>query len=426
MVNKPKVFNTKKLFIFNLAYFFRFLIGEQVLPVLVVLSLSFIVTALFPPFYFLILALVYKFAFDVLYDMAQGNMKTLVSHNYLVTNMIVLKVVLVGVLIEGVKIWFDYSVLNYNYKLLYIVLSTFVTPAIYMVLALTNSLFSALNPIILLKVIKTDFITYSVFVLFWFSTQILVDLVINPLAYYYITDFINGIVASFFTFSILILNFRIMGYIIFQNRTAFNLETLGFNKIDGDEIIIQTDVDNPVHQRIKHLIADDEPGQALAMILELQKDGDSSLELQRLYKLAMDRKLYSASNKDTAQKIHRRLKQKQFRNAFKILTDHLETGEVYVEESAADINQLVEYAMQSGNNKYIARLVKDFHTKYPYHPDIVTNYFILAKSLYNNRETRKDCKKILQGLINKYPQDKSIMEIQSWLKGLELMTKKEH
>jgi hypothetical protein len=135
MVNKEKIFDTRKLFIFNLGYFFKFLIGEQVLPIIVVLSLSFILVTLFPPFYFLIMALVYKFAFDVLYDMAQGNMKTQVSHNYLVTNVIVLKVILIGILIEGVKVWFEFSALNYNYKLLFIVFSTFITPAIYMVLA---------------------------------------------------------------------------------------------------------------------------------------------------------------------------------------------------------------------------------------------------------------------------------------------------
>jgi hypothetical protein len=268
--------------------------------------------------------------------------------------------------------------------------------------------------------------TYSVFALFWFVTQMLVELVISPLLYNYLVNFIDGIVASFFQFSILILNFRIMGYIIFQNRSNFRLETPGFNDIVDDRIIIQTDEVNPIHQRIKRLIDDDEASQALAIILELQKDGDNSQQLQLLYKQAMDKKLYSASNKDIAHKIHRRLKQQQTRKAFKLFVEHLEIGEAYVEESAADINQLIEYAMQSDNEKYIAVLVKDFHTKYPYHPDIVANYFILAKSLYNKRETRNDCKKILQGLINKYPKDKNIFEIQSWLKGLELMTNKEH
>ncbi|MBL4661529.1 MAG: hypothetical protein JKY19_14315 [Alcanivoracaceae bacterium] len=427
MVNKEITINTQKLFIFNFPHFIKYLFGGQVLPMLLLFSLSFIFLP-FSPLAFLfinliIIMMVYKFAFDVLADTARGHMSPEVRQNYLVTNAIAVKVAIIALLIEGTLMWLKAKGYN-DYRFVFIVFSTFMIPAIYMSLALTNSLLKALNPMTIIKIIKTTFLSYLLFVLFWMATISLHEIIISPFVFYHLPVFLDGIVSAFVEYAFLILNFHIMGYIIFQNRRVFDLEGLGFERVENDEITIQTVVVNPIYERIKRLLADDEAQLALSMAVELQKNGDTSLELQDLYKTAMQQKLYSPTNLDIANKVHNRLNNQQTSKAFNIVIEHLDAGKDYVEESPADIKQLIEHAVQINKTDYIATLVNGFHKKYPYHADVVPNYFLLAKVLYNDRDTRGKSKELLVGLVSRHPQDKCIPEIKAWLKGLELMSKK--
>ncbi|MCF6319329.1 MAG: hypothetical protein L3J83_08635 [Proteobacteria bacterium] len=427
MIIEDRIVDTKRFFLLNIHHFVRYLFGWQILPMLATFSLSFIFlpfsTLMYVFLNLFIMMMVYKLAFDVLVDTARGNMSSTLKQNYLVTNGVAIKVLVVALLIELALRWIEYKAYGDDYKLYFTVFATFITPAIYMSLALTNSLVVALNPLNIFKVIKTTSVSYVSFVVFWFLTIQLHEVVLNPLLFEEFPMFLNGIVSLFIELALLILNFQIMGYIIFQNRNTFNLESLGFDRVEDDEIVIHKAVVNPIYERIKNLLADDEHHEALAMIVELQSNGDTSSQVQDLYKKAMQMKLYSPSNIDIAQKINKRLKNSEFKRAFDLLADHIESGKEYVETTPENIKQLIQYSVQINNTKYIEILVKDFDGKYPYHQDIVANYFLFAKVLYNDRKTRDQSRTILQNLIQKYPHDKNMPEIKSWFKGIKLISR---
>ena len=427
---KPKEvrINTKRLFIFNLKHFIRYIFSGEVL--LTIIALAFLllfmpVVPLISPLIFLMVAtMAYKFAFDVLIDTASGQMSPKVRMNYIVTNAIILKVLLVSLIYEGILYWMNMRYVTDVYKLLFIVYATFVTPAIYMSLALSNSLFVALNPMTLFKAIKTSPFSYALFVGFWLSSKLLYEWLILPTALQYLPKFVDIFVYGFFKISLLILNFHIMGYLVFQNRKAYDLKAMGMSVKDSDEVVIDEIKENPIYKRIKKLLKEDEAETALAMIIELQKDGDNSIELKELSQKAMKQKLYTPTNVEFGHKIHRRLSSNQPRKAFQYVSEHLKAGKEYIEAYPDDIYLLVKYAVGISNTKIVAQLVKDFHIKYPYHKDIVPNYFALAKILYKNPDTKQQAGEILQGLIKKYPQDEYMNEIKSWYKGIELMQRK--
>jgi hypothetical protein len=428
MLIEDRIVDTKKLFIFNIHHFIRYLFGWQILPMLGVFSLTFIFmpfsTLLYAFLTIIIMMMVYKLAFDVLVDTARGSMSSTLRHNYLVTNGVAVKVLIVALLIELALIAIKYEGYNDDYRFYFIIFSTFITPAIYMCLALTNSLMVALNPITIIKIVKTTFFSYILFVIFWISTIQLHEVIINPILFDEFPMFINGIVSVFIEYSLLILNFQIMGYIIFQNRHAFDLVGLGFEEVKDDEIVIQTVVVNPIYQRIQNFLADDEAQQALSIIVELQTNGDTSSELNDMYLRAMEMKLYSPTNLDVANKIHKWLLNQENKRAFDKVVEHIDAGKDYVEISPEDINQLIVYAVQLNKAEFVKPLVSGFRDKYPYHADIVPNYFILAKVLYNNKLTRQQSKELLIELIEKNPHDKQISEVKSWLKGVELLLNK--
>lgn len=427
IIKKEVRIDTSKLFLFNLPHFIKYLFSWEVLPMIGIFSLAFILmpfsTLVYVFLNLIIIMMVYKFAFDVLADTARGHMRPAIRHNYLVTNAIAVKVALLALLIEGSLMWMNHNGYDGQEKYYFLMIAAFLTPAIYMILALTNSLYMALNPLIIFKVIRTAHLSYFLFVGFWLATISLHEVIINPFVFNYFPIFLNGIVSSFIEYSFLILNFQIMGYIIFQNRDAFELESIGFGVVTDDNVVIEKIVVNPIYDRMKMLLADDQAELALAMAIELKKDGDHSAELEGLYKKAMQRKLYNPSNVDIANKIHRRIKNQQISQAFNMLIEHLDEGKDFVEESPEDISPLVKHAAQINKPQYIAPLLKEYHVKYPYHCDIVPNYFILAKILYDDRATRDKSKELLKGLISKYPGDKHMTEIKSWYKGVELMSK---
>ena len=423
--NKPTIINTRKLFIFNLHHFIKYVFGGQVLPMIAIFAATFVFmpfsTLAFAFIYIIVMMMVYKLAFDVLADTASGNMSPMVRENYLVTNAVAIKVAVIAVLIEVVLMVLKTKGYSSQIQLFFLAFSTFVTPAIYMSLALSNSLRVAFNPIKLFSMIKTMHISYFLFVAFWLATIMFHERIINPFIFDHLPVFINGIVSSFIEFSLLILNFHIMGYILFQNRSALDLKSIGIDAIDDDEIVIDAVETNPIHENIKRLLADDEVERALAMVIELKNSGDNSLELKELAKKAMDMKMYSPSNLDVAEKIHRRLRDGLDSKALSLLISHLDAGKEYVETSPEDVKSLVEYAIVANKPHYIPALIKDFHKKYPYHADIVPNYFLLAKTLYNDRITRDKSKELLNYIIEKYPGDAYIAEVKAWYKGILLI-----
>jgi hypothetical protein len=428
MLIEDRIVDTKKLFIFNMHHFIRYLFGWQILPMLGLFALTFIFmpfsTLLYGFLTLLIIMMVYKLAFDVLIDTARGSMSATLRQNYLVTNAVAIKVLIIALLIELTLRWIKYKGFGDDYRLYFVIFSTFITPAIYMSLALTNSLWVALNPYNIFKVIKTTFFSYILFVIFWVLTIQLHEVVINPFLFHEIPKFINGIFSVFIEYALLILNFQIMGYIIFQNRHDFDLVDLGFEAVHDDEIVIETVITNPIYQRIQNLLADDEAQQALSIIVELQTNGDNSAELSDMYLIAMEMKLYTPTNLEIANKIHRWLLSKETKRAFDKVVEHIEGGNDYVETSPDDINQLIIYAVQINKTEPVKTLVSGFRDKYPYHADIVPNYFILAKVLYNNKSTRQQSKELLKELVKKNPQDKNISEVKAWLKGVELLMNK--
>ncbi|MCB1604664.1 MAG: hypothetical protein KDI59_08460 [Xanthomonadales bacterium] len=430
MAKKEAYIDTRKFFLFNIWYFIRFALSGQVVFTLIFYSIfsihldtnnytiiiSYLVNLVF-------LALFYNFAFEVLVESARGNMSPLFDKSYPVSDEVFLKVAFLSLMIE--MILFLIAEKGYGEQVAYSfqILTTFITPAIFMVLALTDSLLLAFHPRVLIKVIGASFSSYIVFVLFWFGASKLYDSVINIYAYEYLPVFANQVVSVFFKFLLLIINFHIMGYLVFQNRYLYDLEYLGFKNIDDDILKVKYNKIVTTHEEVKKHIRFHEFDNALNLIADLQRNGDYSPELEELKQQAETRKKYTPTNMDVADRAHTYLNANKRREAFHLVINHIKSGNEYTEVAAFDISRLVQYAMITNQTEYVAHFVRGFHEKYPYHEDIVRNYFSLVQVLYKNRKTRAKAKELLLTLIEDYPNDRYMPEILSWYKGLKLIEK---
>ena len=427
-----KVFklNTKKSFLLNLPHFVKYSISGQVF-ISVLLCTIFSVSVEYSQLTqvvslianFLALAFIYKLAFDVMADVARGNMSPFVKKNFLVADEVIIKVVFISLMIEMIAFMIIEKGYGYDTKLIFIAVTIFLMPAIYMLIALTDSLLIAFNPLKLMKVISFSVTQYFLFVIFQILLKFILEAVIKPSAIDYLPPYVEQIVFISFKYVLLIINFQIMGYLIFQNRFKFHLEDIGFKIIKNDDLQVEYTNIVAAHENIKKHLLDDEPDRALSIAIELMSNGDKSQELQDLHAKALKQKIYTPNNLDISDRVHKHLNNRNPRKAYSIVIEHIKSDKIFLEKSAFDISRLIQFAIISNQTKYIAFLLKDFHIKYPYHEDIVLNYFELAKVLYKDRKTRKKSKIILQFLIDKYPNDRSLPEIKAWYKGLKLIAR---
>ncbi len=420
-----------KFFLKNLFYFVDYVMSQRLLIVMAALiaigGIVFIapLSILFLPF--LLIAVVLKFSVDILLSSAEGSFDpddiSFSDAGYGIVFQFIVIGILMGYLASK-AIEINSTSLNF---LVYFVFPL-ITPAIYMVLAYTGSLLEALNPLTIIRFIKPWFVTYVLFALFYLLTQYLqergvVAVLSNSLSFkmmYVITVSIM----IFFTF----LNFHIMGFLIYQNfneqgEEIGTLEAEGGNQSSNNTTGNAPSFDNPIYNRIQSLIQSEETDEALAIIKELQKDGDDSQELQKFKQLAT----VAAANKaeaPVAQRIHDLVLKNKLGQAFSLLQEVYANKEPYLETAEKDLTLLAKHAYQSGKFPLVLKILNGFNKKYPNSQDIVPNYYLVAQILYKNPQTQAKALAILHGLIKKYPQHGMMTEIKSWTKGIELMNKK--
>ncbi len=428
-MNKNKIAHTDKFFLKSLAVFFSYVNSKQIFPMLLLLGGGYVFTLL-PSILglialFMLYGLAFKLAVDVLIETANGNMNPGDYQSSFDAKNIILQFVLVGLIQVGILIWLKYFVLDGLLIVAYILVSTFITPAVFMVLSITSSLTSALNPVIIFKLIKPWFFTYLVFVGFWLVIEIIQTYVVEPFCAT-LPSIFGGIIAHFVKFYFLILNFHIMGFLIYQHRESFGFEAKSDESPNDPNSSLGSEQsgDNPIHDRIRNLITMGNLRQAAAIIKELKEDGDKSQELEKLeVLLSSNNKFNEVENLTKAEQIHKLISDKKIGSAFQLYQQMNLAEEKYSEVEPEDVTSLAHYAFQSQKYSVLINILKFFHNKYPNHMDIVPNYFLIAQVLYQNDKTKEQAIIMLKKLIKKYPSHKQVPELISWLKGTELLNK---
>lgn len=420
--------NQEKFFLNNLFQFVIYVLNPRFLIVMAgLIGLGSII--LIAPFAgvllnLLVMAVSFKFAVDILLTTSEGSFDpedvSFSSENYSV----VIQIIVIGIVIDYLSDY-AFSTSNSAVSLLIIYGIQFIMPAIYMVLAYSGSLLEALNPITLIRFIKPWFVTYVIFSLFYLltiylETQGIISVMMNAVSFK-----VMYIVSVFIMIFFLFLNFHIMGFLIYQN----------FNEDDDTDGVVLTATDssdtnnhqtnsatnaNPIYARIEKLIKTQTTVEALAIINELQKDGDDSAELQSYKQQA----LVIEQNKaevPIGEQIHTLIKQNKVGTAFKLLEEIYTNNETYFEACESDLGTLAKHAFSSQKFPLVIKLLNGFHKTYPNSQELVPNYYLIAQVLYKNPKTQSKALAILNGMIKKYPNHEKIPELKSWAKGIELM-----
>lgn len=424
--------NSDKFFLTNILSFVAYVLNQRFLIIIAILvalgSVIFIAPFAGVLLNFLILAVSFKFAVDILLSTSEGSFDpqdvSFSEHGYGV----IFQIIVIGILLD---ILTDYALDSDNKvaSVFILFIIPFFMPAIYMVLAYTGSLLEALNPVTLIKFIKPWFMTYVIFSLFYLTTIYIetqgILLIAMNIGSFETIYMLSVFIMIFFAF----LNFHIMGFLIYQNfgdEDDYEETSTTPNSDSGSHTQKRKkppENANPIFTRIQNLIEIENADEALAIINELQKDGDDCSELREFKQQA----LLILQNKvelPVGEQIHNFIKQNKIGSAFRLLEEIYATKETYLETHESDLGTLAQHAYNSQKFPLVIKLLNGFNKNYPSSQEIVPNFYLIAQVLYKSHKTQNKALIIINSLIKKYPSHPKIPELKSWAKGIELMQKK--
>lgn len=105
--------------------------------------------------------------------------------------------------------------------------------------------------------------------------------------------------------------------------------------------------------------------------------------------------------------------------AIELVDEYLNDGHFLKTKNASSYTELINYAYEKNLFRKVLQLMRDFDKRYPLeHELIVSNYFLVAKILYQNNKHQK-AEKLLTNLIKKYSHSVDTNQISSYLKGIQ-------
>ena len=293
-------------------------------------------------------------------------------------------------------------------------------PATVMVIAVENSFFKAVNPVVLAAMIRRIgfpyLLLYFFLILLWAGSHILFDLAAGhmpKLALFFLSNCI-------FMYFLLIM-FNMMGYVIYQYH-----EVLGFDieleyEQEMDDGAGQASLPaNPVLSEVSVLINEGKVPEALKFLEEKLKTADADPELHDRYHKLLMLSEDSDSLLDHGQRyIGRLIDEGRTKRALDVLQDCYDTDKQFELRDADRVYPMASLAKDLRNTKLALALTNGFAKNHPKHPDIPRIYFLAAKVLCEELKQDAKAKTLLTHLITKYPNHGLTSEMRKYLQLLE-------
>lgn len=352
----------------------------------------------------------YKLAFEVLHKVSSGQLEYDDHGSYEMDDKIGFKAITMAILQLIIFIFVYRRDPPTGTALL--IITTGVTPAFLMMLSKTQNLVASFNPINLHLVMARIGFEYYILLAFF-----LLCAVANLAFKYYTADILTGVIgdviSAWVLYFLLVFTFLVIGYVMYRHA-----DELGQDTVDT-EIIKTTspDQEDPIKIRIKNLINENKPADAIAIINELKQE-DRRTDLDG-YLSQAENMLVIEKRQRPADKLQKLVNDKQFKTAIIMIQEYLVDGHFIKPEKASTISQLIRYAFDSNQFKVVLQLTRDFDKRYPLeHEQIVDNFFLAAKIYYQHKKTEQ-AEKLLTSLIKKYSTSTDTSAVSSYLKGIQ-------
>jgi hypothetical protein len=223
---------------------------------------------------------------------------------------------------------------------------------------------------------------------------------------------VSDVVSAWVLYFLLVFTFLVIGYVMYRHA-----DELGHDTVDTETVESKTTHQaDPIKERIKSLISEQKPQEAIAIIKELQST-ESRTDLAG-YLSAAENLLVHENRLRPVDQLQKLIEQQQYNQAITMIKEYLDDGHFIKLPEASSLSLLIRHAFDSNKFKTVIQLCRDFDQRYPLeHQEIVDNYFLVAKIYYQNNKV-ENAQKLLTSLVNKYSVTANTKPVNSYLKGI--------
>jgi hypothetical protein len=286
-------------------------------------------------------------------------------------------------------------------------------PASTMVMAVEQSFIQAINPVVLINVIRAigaPYFLLYVFLILLSACQGVITSVIGSFHIFMLAP-VENFIGLYFT----LIMYNMMGYVIFQYH-----EPLGHNvNLDVDKEYGNTKpVDkkpvssDPVIQEAEVLIKEGQIDQAISRLDAATRQGGATMEMHAYFHLVL-----FAANKPDAMVAHAKdyinmlLHENKIREAAQLIVDCYKFKETIRPNDPDKYYTLAFMLNEMRAFKACISLIQNFHKRFPVHRDIPKLYLLASRILSEQLSNDSMAIKMLEFLMAKYRQHELAGEI---------------
>ncbi len=355
----------------------------------------------------------YKLAFEVLHTVSSGQFVYVDGRSYEIDDKIGFKAIVLAVL--QLLIFIFIYPHNPSVGLALLILTLVATPAYLMMLSKTQNIASSLNPINLMSVISRIGFEYGTLLLFF-----LLCAGFNLIFRYYMADLMPGILGELVTawvlYFLLVLTFLVIGYVMYRHA-----DELGHDTVDTEIINTRpTNQADPIKERIKNLISNNKPEEAIAIIQDLEQS-EKRTDLASYLSEAQNLLLHQ-SRLRPADQLQKLVDEKQYQKAIAMMNEYITDGHFIKPQLASTLSLLIRYAYNNNQYTTVLQLAREFDRRYPQeHQQIVDNFFLVAKIYFENKK-KQSASNLLRSLLKKYQRTANTKAVNSYLLGIKKLS----
>ncbi len=361
----------------------------------------------------------YKYSYEVLVHTAEGNLDPPESRYMAGTDSMGLRqfFLIVGMIlmVQGVW-WFTESMIIAGIVSLFMLLAF---PAAIITLAMTRSLFAALNPatwISLMTRVGGPYFLVFFFLFLMVSSMGALEAFLEPDSFLLYT--LMRPVFYFIDFYFMVAMFHLMGYMIYQYHEELGVEVTVTNERPSTRAAAP---DEPLIAQSKDLIQEGKLAEAVEVVGGKLRSQGGTPELHEHYRQLLHLKKDKRALLEHANQYLPILLEsvENPSKAVEVVAECYKIDPKFSVSYPDYVTTLAEHANNRGKHKVALLLTSGFAKRFPNHPDIPINYFLAARILTDRLGEDGKALAILRSLRKKYPEHPLQPEIQRYTQTLE-------
>lgn len=315
------------------------------------------------------------------------------------------------------KLWLDYGVETAGLRWSGYATLACLQPAMTLTAAMNRNLGAALNPSLLLRVVRRLGMAYALLVL---ATIVLggVQQTLIAAIYNWVPVVVGQVLAGFVWFYLMVMYFHLLGRLVYVYRKEFDFTPIPESRL------LPEDRHAPLLDRVNRLVeAKDIAGAAQALHLCLVSEPHTTAAMHTRYRELLTQLDDRAGLLAHAQaRLGGLLVAGAEREALTLLRESLARDPQFRPQSADQTIQLARAAERLGQLDLALALLQDFAQRYPRDPDGPTNALIAARLLLDRGGDVAGARAVLQAASDNFPDHPMHQELLRQLAALALLS----